>query len=282
MTATFPSTTTPTPRRPQGGEGTSSGRARSAPPRGGLAVCWHYLVQTVRLTLTDVSFVGFLLAMPTAMYLFFAQLYKDEPGNGPIIQQSIMVMMATYGAMGSAMFAGNSIQGERSTGWFRQLMLSSLTPARFFAVRLLAALALIVPPVVLVLAVGYLDGVRLGSIWVWLRVVGVSLVVLVPFVLLGIVIALWLKTQTASAATTFTMLAMAMLGGMWVPLDQMPGLLQSVGRLLPSYWAANYALLPISGGEIQMRGVWTLVGWTIGLIALGVVGYRRAVANSKR
>lgn len=278
MTTAVPQTTTPRPHRAQD----PMSAARGGRPRGGLAVSWHYFVQSVRLALSDVSFVGFLLAMPTAMYLFFSQLFKDTPGEGAIIQQSIMVMMATYGAMGSAMSAGNALQNERSTGWFRQLMVSSLTPARFFGVRLLAALALIIPPVVLVLVVGYIDGVRLESFWVWAQVVGVSLIVLTPFVVLGIVIALWLRAQAAVAATTFIMLAMAMLGGMWVPLDQMPGALQMVGRLLPSHWAAQFAMLPISEGEIQMRGVWTLIIWTVGLIALGVLGYRRAVATSKR
>lgn len=278
MTNTLSPTSTPASQRAQDPMGAARGGRR----RGGLVVGWRYFVQSVRLALSDVSFIGFLLAMPTAMYLFFSQLYKDEPGVGPLIQQSIMIMMATYGAMGSAMFAGTTIQSERSTGWFRQLMLSSLTPARFFTVRLLAALALIIPPVVLVLVVGYIDGVRLKSFWVWAEVVGISLIVLTPFVVLGIVIALWLRAQAANAATTFTMLAMAMLGGMWVPLDQMPQVLQTIGELLPSYWAAQFAMLPISEGEIQMRGVWTLIVWTVGLIALGVVGYRRAVATSKR
>lgn len=242
----------------------------------------HYLGATLRHSISDPGFIGFLLAMPTAMYLFFAQLYGDVPEYGAQIKQDIMVMMASYGAMGSALAAGNTIQQERSTGWFRQLMLSALTPTAFFGVRVAAALLLIIPPIALVLGVGAIDGVRLDSWTTWLEIIGVSLITLIPFVVMGIVVGLWMKPQAASAATTFLMLGMAMLGGMWVPLDQMPNILQEIGKVLPSYWSAQYALLPVTGDPIEMRGVIILLVWTVSLALLGVLGYRRAVGNSKR
>ncbi|NLE96820.1 MAG: ABC transporter permease [Propionibacterium sp.] len=256
--------------------------AAPTPPeaRGSAQRVLSYLGSTLRLSLTDGGFIGFIIAMPTAMYLFFSTLYGDEIG-GAEIQRHIMVMMATYGAMGSALAAGNAIQNERATGWFRQLMLTALSPTQFFFTRLLAALLLILPPIVVVLGVGAIDGVRL-PLATWASVVGVALVVLIPFVVMGLVVGLWLKPQAANAATTFLMLALAMLGGMWVPLDQMPQVLQDIGILLPSYWAGQFALTPITGDPVAARGVITLVAWTVGLAALGVVGYRRAVATSKR
>lgn len=245
------------------------------------AVGWRYLGASLRHLLGNAGFVGFILALPTAMYLFFSQIYGSDPTFGDQAKLQIMVQMATYGAMGSALSAGNAIQTERSTGWFRQLMLSSLTPTTFFVVRALSALLMILPPVALVLAVGRIDGIEL-PLGTWFAVAGVALVVLIPFVVMGLVVGLWLKPQTASAATTFLMLGLAMLGGMWVPLEMMPDVLQTVGKVLPSYWAVEMAKLPITGDAIPLTGVLVLVGWTLFLTLLGVLGYRRAVATSKR
>lgn len=241
----------------------------------------RYLGASLRHMLSDAGFVGFILALPTAMYIFFSQLYGSDPSFGSDAKVQFMVQMATYGAMGSALSAGNTIQTERSTGWFRQLMLSSLTPTTFFVVRALAALLMILPPVALVLVVGRIDGIEL-ELGTWFAIAGVALVVLLPFVVMGLVVGLWLKPQTANAATTFLMLGLGMLGGMWVPMEMMPDAMQTIGKALPSYWAVEMAKLPITGDAVPMTGVLVLLGWTIGLTLLGVLGYRRAVATSKR
>lgn len=276
-------TTTATPERrlPIRDEQASAPLPTAPRHRGTPSRIVGYLLASLRYAVSDGGFVGFIIAMPAGMYLFFSALYGDVQLGNVAWQQHIMVMMATYGAMGSALSAGNAIQTERSTGWFRQLMLTSLTPTQFFVTRTISALLLILPPVVVVLAIGAVDGVEL-PITTWLSIVGVSLIVLIPFVVMGMVAGLLLKPRAANAATTFLMLSMAMLGGMWVPLEQMPEMLQDLGRLLPSYWAADLSLLPITGEDIPVRGVVTLLAWTIGLTVLGVLGYRRAVATSKR
>lgn len=255
---------------------------RSVPPTSGLLRrSAHYFWQSLRASLLDFGFIGFILAMPTAMYLFFAKVYGADEAGGIEAKKQIMVSMGTYGAMGSALVAGNTIQMERATGWLRQLMLTALTTTQFFVVRALVALVVIIPPIALVLLVGRLDGVEMGFT-TWLAVAGVALITLIPFVIMGIVVGLWLKPQAASGATTFLMLSMAMLGGMWVPLEMMPTAMQSLGKFLPSYWAAEFSKIPLDGAELSLTGILVLVGWTIGLTLLGLIGYRRAIATSKR
>ncbi len=261
------------------------GRTAVAPTsrtaRGSLRRCLGYGWASTRQALTDASFIGFLLVMPTAIYLFFATVYGTEAEGGIEAKRQIMINMATYGAMGSALVAGSNIQIERATGWLRQLQLTALTATQFFVVRAVVALLLVLPPVLLVLLVGRLDGVQLAA-WQWFAVAGLSLVVLIPFVVMGIVVGLWLKPQAASGATTFLMLAMAMLGGLWVPMQFLPDILQTIGRTLPSYWAMEIAKLPLSGGAVPLRGVVLLAAWTVALTALGAIGYRRAIHTSKR
>ena len=106
----------------------------------------HYTLRSVIAVLTDWAFLAFIVAMPTTMYLFFAGIYGDQVSTaGPIVAALMMVTMATYGGLGAALNAGAQIQSERSSGWFRQLMLTALSPAQFVLAKILTAIAVLIP-----------------------------------------------------------------------------------------------------------------------------------------
>jgi ABC-2 type transport system permease protein len=263
-------TTASVPEAPRGG---SSGSARRFV---------HYAVQSILIQLRDWAFLGFVIVMPTAIYLFFAGMYGDQAGDSGIdVAALMMVTMATYGGLGAAMNAGSQIQSERSSGWFRQLMLTSLAPAQFVLAKVLTAIAVLVPAIGTVFVAGATRGVRLEA-GTWAASLGLIVTALLPMIVFGLVIALWFKPQTATAVTTLTMMALAMLGGLWVPLELMPDAMQAIGRLLPSYWASQIGAWPLVGGDFPWQGVVVQACWLLALVAVGALGYRRAIRTSRR
>ncbi len=241
----------------------------------------HYVASSLLIMLREWSFLAFVVAMPTAMYLFISSIYGDAGAGGVQASAVMMVTMATYGGLGAAMSAGNQIQNERSTGWFRQLMITALTPAQFVTAKVLVAVGVVIPAIGVVFAAGALRGVRLDA-GTWLGSGALLLVALLPMILLGLALGLWFKPAAASAATTLTMLTLSMLGGLWIPLELMPDAMASLGRLLPSYWAGRIGLWPIVGGDFPWQGVAVIGVWSAGLVVLGALGYRRAVRTSRR
>lgn len=254
----------------------------ATPPTGGTQRLLHYLAQSILIQLRDWAFLGFVIVMPTTIYLFFAGMYGDAGGDSGVdVAAVMMVMMATYGGLGAAMNAGSQLQSERSSGWFRQLMLTSLAPAQFVLAKILTAIAVLIPAIGTVFLAGAARGVRLDAL-TWAASLGLIVTALLPMILLGLVIGLWFKPQTATAVTTLSMMALAMLGGLWVPLQLMPDVLQAIGRLLPSYWASQIGAWPLIGGDFPWLGVVVLVAWLTVLAAVGALGYRRAVRTSRR
>ncbi len=242
----------------------------------------RYLGFSIRAMVRDWSFLAFIIAMPVTMYLFFAGIYGDQTAAGGVtVAAAMMVMMAAYGGLGAAMNAGASIQSERSSGWFRQLMLTPLTATQLVTAKVLTAVCAMVPALLAVFAAGLFRGVRLPLI-AWAAVLGLLLVSLLPMVLLGVVIGLWFKQQTASAVTTLTMLALSMVGGLWFPLEMMPRSMQLVGQLLPSYWAGQIGMWPLLDATFPWRGAAVITAWTLALVVLGALGYGRAVRASRR
>lgn len=239
---------------------------------------WHSIVSMTR----EWSFLAFIVALPTTMYLFFANIYGDQAASGGVTVAAIMmVTMAAYGGLGAAMNAGATIQAERSSGWFRQLMLTPLSPAEFFLAKICTAVVVLVPALLTVFTAAVIMGVRL-EITTWLAIFGLLLASLLPMVVLGLVIGLWFKQQTATAVTTLVMLALSMIGGLWFPLDMMPSGMQTIGKLLPSYWAGQIGMSPLEPGPFPWMGVLVIGTWTVVLVALGALGYRRAVRTSRR
>ena len=258
-------------------------RPRTPHRGGGVRRFVHYTGRSIAHVLREWDFLVFIVAMPTAMYLFFAAIYGDETtAAGPVVAAAMMVTMGAYGGLGAAMTAGAQIQSERSSGWFRQLMLTALTPTQFIAAKVITAIIVVVPGVGVVFLAGAWRGVRLdASAWVGSFVL--LLASLLPMVLLGLVLGLWLKQQTAAAATTLVMLVLSMLGGLWFPLDMMPPWMQTVGKLLPSYWAGRIGTWPlIPDTAFPLEGVWVIAAWASALVVLGALGYRRAVRTSRR
>lgn len=253
---------------------------RRAP--GALARLARYTAASIGQMVREWSFIAFIIAMPTTMYLFFSGIYGDQVASGGVTVAAIMmVTMATYGGLGAAMSAGATIQAERSSGWFRQLMLTPLSATQFFTAKVTTAVAVVVPALGAVFLAGAIQGVRLPAT-TWLAIGGLLLASLLPMVVLGLVIGLWFKQQTASAVTTLTMLTLSMVGGLWFPLDMMPAGLQFVGRLLPSYWAGQIGTWPLVQGDFPTQGVLVIGAWTVSLLVLGALGYRRAVTTSRR
>lgn len=243
---------------------------------------WNYTRHSLIAALKDWSFLAFIMAIPVTMYLFFANVYGNETtASGDSVTTTLMVTMATYGALGAAISAGNQIQTERSTGWFRQLMLTGLRPTQFVAARILVALGLVVPAVAAVFVAGAWRGVELTAAE-WLSSLGLIVISLVPMVILGLTLGLWLKASAASAASTLATLVLSMLGGLWFPLSMMPDAMADFAQILPSYWAGKIGSWPIVGGDFPTTGVLVLACWTVALIILAAVGYRRAVRTSRR
>lgn len=256
-------------------------RAAAASSRG-RSTLLHYIGQSIAIQLRDWAFIGFILVMPVTVYLFFANVFGNQPTNtGYNVAAFMMITMGTYGGLGAAMNAGSQIQSERSSGWFRQLMLTALTPTQFVLAKIVTAVSLVIPAIGAVFIAGVIMGVRLEP-GTWALAMLLIVAALLPMVVMGLVIGLWFKPQTATAVTTLTMIALAMLGGLWFPLNMMPAAMQAIGRLTPSYWASEIGTWPLLGGAFPWQGVAVLGCWLALLAGLGALGYRRAVRSSRR
>jgi ABC-2 type transport system permease protein len=248
----------------------------------GLPPALHYALHSAVLTAKNVTFVVFTVIMPVTLYLVFSAIYGGE-SHGGIASAMIMVSMAAYGSLGAAMSGGAQLALERRSGWFRQLMITSVPPRLFLWGRAAVTMLLVLPALLLVFAAGALLGGVSATAGQWLSSLGLLWIGLLPMVVLGMVVGVWVKAEAVQGVTTMLLLALSLLGGLWFPVQAMPPVMAAVAPALPTYWLGELGRFPfLPDGEFPWGGIWVLLAWSIALTVLGALGYRRAAATSKR
>lgn len=242
-----------------------------------------YALATARSFLTDVMFVFLTVVLPIVMYLIFSGIYGEQnAGGGVLVKAAMMVTMAAYGGLGAAMNLGFFGQEENRNGWIRQLTLTGLAPAWMVGVRAVVASLLIVPAIVPLFVVAVVGkGVDL-PLSQHVGAAAILWVTLIPMILLGMAFAYWLPGSGGQAATTITLMVLSIVGGLWFPVSFFPAWLQDLALLTPSYWIGRLGLLPLTGDDLPWRGVLTLLVWTLVLVVVCTLGYRRSVSTTRR
>lgn len=239
----------------------------------------RYAAHTTAMTLTNVAFMVFTIALPVGMYLLFSMMFGAEAEGQA--RGLIMINMAAYGGLGAAVTAGTQIQEDQRNGFLRQLVVAGLSPRSFLVGSVIAASAVIVPALAAVGLVGLATGVEASSGRLLLTLV-VLWLGLLPTILIGLVLGMVLRGAAAMAGGVVTMMAMAIFGGLWMPLEMFPQWMQDLGRALPTYWISSLGEWSLQGAELPVTGLVVIGVWTLVLGALCLVSMSRAVGLQRR
>jgi ABC-2 type transport system permease protein len=225
-------------------------------------------------SLRNVRFLVMLIAFPVLIYLIYAKQHGSA--EGLTVATLLLVSMAVWSGMGSAMFAtGPQLAKERQSGWMRQLRISPISGGRWFAAKLAQGLLLIIPGFVLLLLLGF----GYGHVHLAASKIGALVVVLllgaIPFCMLGLIIGLFFDGQTAQVAQMLTMILLAFLGGIFISWSVLPHFMQMIGEVLPAYHLARMGWNVAAGKGIQMVDPLVLAAWTVGLGAVALWRWRQ-------
>jgi len=225
-------------------------------------------------TLRNVRFLVFLIAFPVLLYLIYAK--QHGLSQGLTVATLLLVSMAVYTGMGSAMYAsGPQLARERGNGWMRQLRISPISTPGWFAAKLIQAILLIIPGLAMLIALAltyghvHLAAGRLGLL------VAVLVLGTIPFCALGLVIGLIFDSQTAQVAQMITLLVLAFLGGIFIQWSSLPHGMQLIGKALPSYHLAQLGRNAAGGHALGLANIAVLAAWTAGLAVVALWRWRR-------
>lgn len=195
---------------------------------------WYDLISVWRTP----GFVIPSLAFPTIFYVFFGVVF-----NSGAASTYMLVTYACFGIMGPAMFNfAMNIASDRAHGWLTLKRLSPMPVMAYLLAKLSTALvfSLVITLALFVIAALVADVSLRSTQWLLLAIT--LLLGTLPFALIGLILGLTLSDKTAPGVVNLLYLPMAFLSGLWVPIHLMPGVLQQLGWIWPSYHLSQIGL----------------------------------------
>ncbi len=234
-----------------------------------------YVKYEIVRTFRNRRFFAFSIGFPLVLYFVIAGPNRNEQdflGSGISAPLYYMIGLTAFGTMNTVLSTGTRIAGERAAGWNRQLRLTPLSTRAYFRTKVLVAYLL----ALITIAILYISGISLGvhlTAGEWVRMTGLVLVGLVPFVALGVLMGHLLTTDSIGPAMGGTTALLALLGGVWFPINS--GTMHDIAEALPSYWLVQASHVAVGGGGWGSRGWLTLTAWAVLLAALAACAYQR-------
>lgn len=210
----------------------------------------HEFLKLIRVPIFAISS----LAFPLMFYVIFGLTFANESA-GPVGVTTYM--LATYGAfgvIGSSLFGfGVSVAMERGQGWMRLKRVSPMPPLAYFVAKVLMSTSF----AALIVAALFVLGATVGGVRLpaeqWIGLAGVLVVGALPFCAMGLAFGYLVGPNSAPAVLNLVYLPMAFASGLWIPLFQLPELVQSIAPFLPPFISLSSRSAPSAPPKASAR-----------------------------
>lgn len=231
----------------------------------------YELLKNLRLPMYSVP----ALAFPWVFYILFGVTF----GQRGQMATHLLAGYGAFGVIGAALFGfGVGVAIERGQGWLEIKRASPMPPGAYFVAKIFMSVvfSVLIVAGLSVLAVVFCD-VRLPGMS-WLALTASLIFGALPFCALGLALSHVCGPNSAPAVVNLIYLPMAFASGLWIPIQMLPGWIQTLAPALPAYHLGQLALAAAGLQVRETPGVAVLA--LLGFTALGLVGahlgYRRS------
>jgi ABC-2 type transport system permease protein len=215
---------------------------------------------------------------PAAFYALFTLAIPAHPS--PADATAILATYGVFAAIAPALFGfGAGVASEREQGLIELKRVSPMPAGAYVMAKLVATIATTAAALSLIDILSLIAGARLTAAQ-WGALTLLHLASTIPFALVGFGIGMRLSAKGAVALANALFLGSAILGGLWVPSQMLPGWMRAVGEVLPSYHLGQLALGLVSAntiGTATAHGL-ALLAMTAAAALWAWTGWRRSAA----
>jgi ABC-2 type transport system permease protein len=227
---------------------------------------WAIMRHEFRVMLSDPSSLIFIIVMPLLMVAVMKQLFATAlraegfaGANGS--EFAVPAMAVAFAAFGVG-YAGFTFFRDHGWGTWDRLRATSASSVDIMVGKVLPIVLVTVTQLLLLFVLGGpLFGFRISGSWAAL----VTLVLALGLALsaFGMLVTSLARTMNQlNAVGSVGGLALALLGGAWVPIELMPAWAQAVAPWIPTYWAMEgfQAVILENGGFSDILGPVLVLG----------------------
>jgi len=216
------------------------------------------------------------IVIPVVVLLFFVSVAILPTGSGVPVDFILPGTLALAVIAASLVNLGIATAYERNYGVLKRLGGSPLTRAGLLTAKMLAVLAVEIGQVVLLVAIAAaILGWRPGPDASAVLFVVALLLGTVTFGGLGLLLAGALRAEATLAFANGLFIAFLLLGGIVIPVAELPEPLATLAGLLPAAALADAFRVALGSGEADAgRALATLTVWGVGAVVLALRTFR--------
>lgn len=223
-------------------------------------------------------FAATTVALPLMFYVIFGVTFADQASRGVGATTYLLVTYGTFGVIGAALFGfGVSVAVERGQGWMKLKRVSPMPALAYFVAKVVMSVTVAALIVALLFVLGATAGGVRMPVGQWAALAGVLVAGALPFSAMGLAFGYLVGPNSAPAVLNLAWLPMAFASGLWIPIAELPGVVQSVAVFLPPYHFVQVALGTIgaSEGGSPVLHLAILLAFTAGFLIVAAWGFRR-------
>ena len=190
------------------------------------------------------------LLFPVMFYLMFGLAFGGDAIGSVPRPLYFAVAYSAFGVVGACLFGfGANVAIERGQGWMLLRRAFPAPPLAYFVAKMFMATAFSLAIIVTLLVLAVLAGGASLGLADLVRVVPVLLAGTLPFSAMGLALGTVCGPNSAPAVINLVYLPLAFAGGMWIPVDFLPAIVQAIAPYLPTYHYAQLALGAVGAGD---------------------------------
>ncbi|MEH7331182.1 ABC transporter permease [Neobacillus drentensis] len=224
-------------------------------------------------------FVFWSLVMPILFYYIFTNVVNTNAPDKAQWKAHYLMSMTVFSVMGSSMMTlGIRMVQERSQGWSTFIRITPLSDSVYFAAQMVGQNVIHACSITIIFIAGALinDVSLTATEWilsgVWI------LLGSLPFLAIGTLVGMMKKVETAAGVSNVLYMVLAISGGLWMPLEIMPKMMQAIGKWLPSYNFGNGAWEIVRGNMPDWKNILILIAYLVLFMLLSMYIRRKQEA----
>jgi ABC-2 type transport system permease protein len=215
--------------------------------------------------------------LPIIFFVFFGLPNTHNTTAGVKTSAYLIVSFGAYGIMSVSLFAfGVSLAVERGQRMNVLMRATPLLPWVYLLAKIITALAFALITLIALFVFGALVGGINLSAGTWLAITLRLLIGVLPFIALGFAIGYFATPNSAAPITQLIFLPVSFASGLFLPLNQMPDVIQKIAPYLPSFRVGDlgWGALGATSHSAASDALW-LIGYAAIFFVLALRGYRR-------
>lgn len=229
-------------------------------------------------TFRNKLFIFFSLLMPVMFYYIFTNVIQ-VPQNGDAWKAHYLISMATFSIVGTALFSfGVRISQEKGQGWTHLLKITPLPEGAYITAKIIAQTVVNAFSILVIFIAGILINHVELTVGQWIGAGLWLLLGVTPFLALGTVIGSIKKADAAAGLANILNMSLAVIGGLWMPIEVFPKILRSIGEWIPTYHFGSGAWDIVAGKSIGWENIAVLGGYFLIFVVVSIYIRKRQEA----